>query len=93
MDTFKKNVGWLCLEPYAFQKKLQKSVLGAPIFFELRFIIKENNFLTRVEGHALVNRVIKKVHKEKVYNEFFSRDIIERMTIPTEKNWTTCLID
>ena len=74
-------------------KKVAKVGTGFTNFFELRFIIKENNFLTRVEGHALVNRVIKKVHKEKVYNEFFSRDIIERMTIPTEKNWTTCLID
>ena len=62
-------------------------------FSELRFIIKESNFLTRVERHALVDRVIKTFRKEKDFNEFFSRDIIERMAIPTGKYWAICLID
>ena len=40
-----------------------------------------------------MDRVIKTFRKEKDLNEFFSRDIIEQMTIPTGKYWTICLID
>ena len=58
-----------------------------------RFIIEENKFLTRVECLALADRVIKQFRKEKDFNEFFSRDIIDQMTIPTGKNWKICLIN
>ena len=46
-----------------------------------------------MEHHALVDRVIKKLCKEKDFNEFFSRDVIDQITIPTGKNWAICLID
>ena len=46
-----------------------------------------------MEHHALVDRVIKKLCKEKDFNEFFSRDVIDQITIPTGKNWKICLND
>ena len=46
-----------------------------------------------MEHHALVDRVIKKFCKEKDFNDFFSRDVIDQITIPTGKGWAICLID
>ena len=82
----KENVGWLCPEPHPFQKSCKKRCwVHRFFFFELCFIIEGNNFLTCLERHALVDRVIKTFLKEKDFNEFFSRGIIERMAIPTGK--------
>ena len=47
--------------------------------------------MTYVECHALVDTVIKQICKEKDFNDFFSRDTIDRMA--TGKNWAYCLID
>ena len=82
----KKNLGWHCTEPHPFQKSFKSQCRVHRCFFELHFIIEENNFLTRVDRHTFVDRVIKKLCKEEVFNEFFSRAIIKRMTIPTGKN-------
>ena len=58
MDTLKKCRVALSRATFV-PKMLQKSVLDAPIFFELRFIIEENP-----RGrHTLVDRVIKKFRK------------------------------
>ena len=55
------------------------------------FYCWRKQFLTHVEHHALVDTVIKQICKEKDFNEFFSRDAIDRMA--TGKNWANCLID
>ena len=56
-------------------------------FWELRFIIEENKFLTSVERHAFVNRAIKNYRKEKDFNNYFNRNIIDKMTIEKGRYW------
>ena len=66
----KKNVGWLCMELHS-SKKIKKKKKKCTskcwfqwFFWELHWVIEGNNFLSRVECHAFVNRLINKYKKE-----------------------------
>ena len=69
-EYFKKNVGWLHLEPIFFQKKCQNKCWVHKLFWELHFVIEESKFLSRVECHAIVARIMKKYSKEKAFKFF-----------------------
>ena len=61
-----KNVGWLCLEPHAFQKKCKSCCWVDRFFSELQFLIEENEFSVGGEYHAYVDRVIKNIIKKSI---------------------------
>ena len=80
-DYLKQNIEWLCLKP---SEKSPCVVLVAPFFYEIKFIIDESKFLSRVEHHAFVERLIKK-YKKRHFDDFFNREIIETMTFNFKK--------
>ena len=72
---------------------MQKSVLAAPFFWDLRFAIEKNKFLSRVVRHAIVDKIIKKYRKEKDFEYFFSQELINGTMIDWGKNWKISLKD
>ena len=64
-------------------------------FWELNWVIKENNFLLRLECHTFVNRLINKYKKEneEVFDYYFSREEIDSLMVNVGRNWKVCLLD
>ena len=89
---FKKNVGWLCLEPYAFQKKCRSKCWVHKFFWELHFVNEESKFLSYMECHAIIARIMEKYSKEKDFKKSFNRQIIDNVMIDAGENWRLCLI-
>ena len=65
-----KNVGWLCLEPHAFQKKCWSKCWVHIFFWELYFVIEESKLLSCVERYTIVTGIIKKYSKKKDFKKF-----------------------
>ena len=68
-------------------------MLAAPFFWDLRFAIEKNKFLSRVVRHAIVDKIIKKYRKEKDFEYFFSQELINGTMIDWGKNWKISLKD
>ena len=88
----KQNVGWLCTELHSFHKQCASKCWFNWFFWELHCVIEENNFLSRVECYAIVNRLINKYKKENEqdFDYYFSREVIDSLMVNMGQNWKLC---
>ena len=62
-------------------------------FWETEFVVEGNKFLSRVERHAFVDRLIKKYRVETDFDYYFSREAIDGLMTDCGKNWKERLPD
>ena len=68
-------------------------MLVASLFFQAGICCAKNSFLSRLERHAIVNRVIRKYkQKHENFHSFFNEELIERMSVKIENNWKVNLL-
>ena len=56
---------------------------------ELKWLVEKNNFLSHMECHAIINRIIKKYQEKELcdFDYYFNDQLTEETTQKIEKNW------
>lgn len=89
--TSRKMLDGYALKRTRFSKSCRASCWFHQFFWEMEFAVEGNKFLSRLERHTFVNRLIKKYTVERDLDYYFSREAIDGLMIDCGKNWNECL--